>query len=115
MNAARAGCRKADAEFAGVFRVGTRHESGRFFVAYLDKSDLVRALSKSFHNPVDPIPRQPKHHIDAPIMNSVNQHIRRRGFHARFLLPSWTSGVGICHVNSIRSPQNGEGVAKWSV
>src|SRR5439155_11919886 len=80
-----------------------RHERGRFFMANLNESNFVCALAKRFHDPVDPIPWQPKHNIDAPVVNGVNQHVRRRSFHTRVLLYRWTSRVTICHVNSIPS------------
>src|SRR5579862_255343 len=95
MNAAGPGCREADTELSRIFRICTGHKSSCFFVADLDKPNLVGALAQRFHNSVDAIPWQSKHHIDAPIVNGVNQHVRRRCFHARVLLYCWTSGRGI--------------------
>src|SRR5207244_7590986 len=91
------------AELPGMFCVRARHERGGFFVTNLNESNFVCAFAKRFHDPVDPIPWQPEYNINAPVVNSVNQHVRRRGFHARVLLHGWTSRVTICHVNSIPS------------
>src|SRR5947208_11328419 len=57
-------------------------------------------LPKRVLDSVDPSPWQSKNHIDAPIVNGVDQHVRRRRFHARVLLCCCTSGAGICRVSS---------------
>src|SRR5438132_14371909 len=91
---------KANTKPACVFCVSTSHTSRCYFVADLNKPNFVGALSERLHDSVDAIPWQSKNHIDAPIVNGVVQHVRRRRFHARVLLHCWTSGAGICHVNS---------------
>src|SRR5258708_27893659 len=43
----------------------------------LDEADRTLALAQRFHNAVDAVARQSKHHIHAPGMDGIHEHIRR--------------------------------------
>ena len=110
MQTARSRRRETDAELPRVFRVSTSHERGGFLVAYLDESNLVRALSKRFHDSVDAVSGQTKYHIDSPVTNSINQNVRRRRFHCT--IPLLIFGLvprGFVYVNLLKSKEGRNG------
>jgi hypothetical protein len=78
MNRARTGSGEAHADFAGKFRVATRHERGHFFVARLDKFNFMIGFFRAFeraHNSVDAIAGIAEDAPDAPLMKSLDQKI----------------------------------------
>src|SRR5262249_13447634 len=83
---------KAHSELSGVLAISTRHESSRFFVTNLYESNFVRSLPERLHDSVDTVPRQTEYHLNAPIVNRINQNVGRRGFHA--ISPSLNLDLG---------------------
>src|ERR1700728_2947854 len=71
MNAAGAGSCDANAQAIGELGVAAGHECGSFFVAYLDETNLVFRLAKSFHNAVDAVAGKSEDSIDIPIDQGV--------------------------------------------
>ena len=66
----------ADAEPARPFRIGAGGESGRLFVADLDKADIVLAAAQRLDNAVDPVARNAEHDSHTPVDQCVDQDIR---------------------------------------
>ena len=75
MNRARAGCREADADFAGELRVRARHERRHLLVAHLDEVDpALRALERA-HDAVDAVAGITVNAINAPGRESFDEKI----------------------------------------
>jgi hypothetical protein len=72
MDAAGTRGRQADAELAGVFGISASHECRRFFVARLNKADLLLPVAQRLHDAVDAIAGQAENDIDAPILNGFD-------------------------------------------
>jgi hypothetical protein len=51
-------------------------------VAYLEEADLVTPLTQGFHDPVDPVAREAEDDLDAPVLDRLDQNVRRPECHA---------------------------------
>src|SRR4030095_6435509 len=81
VDAAWTGGGEADAELAGELRVAAGHQGGRFLVPDLHEADLVVSDAQRLHDAVDAVAGQPEDHVDAPVVDRVDQY----------------TGCGICH------------------
>ncbi len=82
VNASRPGGGKTHAQPAGELGVPARHERGGLLVANLDEPDAIGARPERLHDAVDPVSRQSKDRVYAPIVvKRVDQQFRRRLSH----------------------------------
>src|SRR5919197_2256839 len=62
-------------EAPSEFGVAAGHERRGFFVTDLDEADLILTLPERLHDPIDPITRQAKDGIDAPVMDRIDEEV----------------------------------------
>ena len=91
VDAPGAGGGQTHPEPPGELGVGARHERGGLLVANVDEPHLLAALPECLHHAVDAIPGQAKHHLDAPLVELIDQNVRRRLRHGSPPLPPWSS------------------------
>src|SRR5262245_4119640 len=93
-----AGARRCDtnAELAGVFGVAGGHERCCFFMADLNEAYFVGALAQRLYDAVDAVTGHSEHHINAPVMDRIDQNIGRSSFH-----PKIPFKFGTCMYNSV--------------
>src|ERR1041384_5523899 len=72
VNPARPGSGEANAELAGELCITARHESSGLFMPHLDKSNLVLASAKRFHDSIDSVARKPENDFYSPVQQSFN-------------------------------------------
>jgi hypothetical protein len=67
MNPTGTGRSQADTQFPSVLGIAAGHKRRRFFVPYLDETDLFLAPAQRFHNPIDAVAGKTKNYFHAPI------------------------------------------------
>src|SRR5437867_1372682 len=75
VNAAGSGSCQTDTEAAGVLGKATGHKCSVFFMANLNKANLLLSLAQRFHDSVDAISWQSEDDIDSPVDQGFNQNI----------------------------------------
>ena len=83
---------QTDAEPAGVLRVGTGHEGGRFLVPNLHEAHALLPPSQRFHHTVDAVTRKAEDDLNAPVFEGVDEDVGRGGRHG-VLLDHYRAGT----------------------
>ena len=73
MNRARPGSGDAHPNFAGEFRMRTRHEGAHFFMARLNKANFIACFPQTGHHPVDPVAGVSIDTTDSPLDEALDE------------------------------------------
>ena len=75
MNSSGAGRCETNSHLASEFRIPAGHERRGFFMAHLDKPNLLLMSAERLHDSVDSIARKPEDDFHTPIDQSFNEYI----------------------------------------